>query len=432
VVKKSNSDETYYTRDGGFTLDSSGHLVTSGGLRVQGWEAETTSTGKVRTVGSPKDIVIEDFQSPPKETSAVSMIVNVDSSATDGSIDTADPFFALFKQYDGTATSPLADDRYAYQTSIKTYDENGTAHDLTFSFDPVQDSNVTANADGSQIWEFTISVDPSTDGRVIDGQSLKDSEAAGLLMTGTLTFDSAGNLTGISAYTLKSDATGDLKDLSNWTAADFDSSGQPILTANFSGEANADGTDEAGARTIAIDFGASDRTSTPAWAGTATSADLAGNDPANLLNFATLKKSASSSTAFDQGSSTTNKSQDGYAAGFYQSLSVSSDGVVTGHYSNGQTMALYVLTMADFNNPAALNQEGGNLYSATTDSGSAITGQPGSGTLGDVSSNSLEQSNVDMSTEMVNLITAQRMYQANSKVITTADQLLQYAIGLVR
>lgn len=138
------------------------------------------------------------------------------------------------------------------------------------------------------------------------------------------------------------------------------------------------------------------------------------------------------STQYQSASTTTFQTQNGYAPGELESITVSEDGIMSGHYSNGQILNLFQITLANFNNPNGLHKEGGNLYSETIQSGVAYTNSPGSGALGGISANSLEQSNVDLATEFVNLITCQRGYQANSRVITTTDQMLDELMNLKR
>jgi flagellar hook protein FlgE len=108
------------------------------------------------------------------------------------------------------------------------------------------------------------------------------------------------------------------------------------------------------------------------------------------------------------------------------------DGVITGSYSNGQLLPLFRVALAKFENNLGLFKEGSNLYRSTRKSGDAITNQPGTNGLGSIAPNSLEQSNVDMGTEFVKMITTQRGYQANSKVITVTDSMLQELINLKR
>jgi flagellar hook protein FlgE len=114
---------------------------------------------------------------------------------------------------------------------------------------------------------------------------------------------------------------------------------------------------------------------------------------------------------------------DGYSSGVLKGLSIGSDGIISGFFTNGQTSNLSQIVLADFPNNAGLKKVG-NYFGMTNDSGAAITNAPGSRGLGEILSNSLELSNTDVAKEFVNMITAQRSYQANAKVITTADQML--------
>jgi flagellar hook protein FlgE len=108
------------------------------------------------------------------------------------------------------------------------------------------------------------------------------------------------------------------------------------------------------------------------------------------------------------------------------------DGAITGSYSNGEVIPLYRVALAKFQNEQKLYKEGGNLFRETRLSGAPITGAPGDNGLGSISPNSLEQSNVDIATEFVRMITTQRGFQANSKVITVTDAMLAELIALKR
>ncbi|MEH0019886.1 MAG: flagellar hook-basal body complex protein [Desulfobacter sp.] len=137
-----------------------------------------------------------------------------------------------------------------------------------------------------------------------------------------------------------------------------------------------------------------------------------------------------STTQFAKKSSTTYQDADGYAAGDLESVDVSSDGTITGNYSNGQLIPLFRVGLAKFYNNYGLHAEGGNLFTETNDSGEAITNRPGENGLGTIAPNSLEMSNVDISTELVKMIEIQRGYQGNSKTITTVDEMLQTVINM--
>jgi flagellar hook-basal body protein len=139
-----------------------------------------------------------------------------------------------------------------------------------------------------------------------------------------------------------------------------------------------------------------------------------------------------STTQYAKSSSTVFQDANGYSAGDLQGVDVASDGVITGIYSNGQLIPLFRVGLAKFLNNYGLNLEGGNLYSETRDSGGAITNKPGENGLGTISPNSLEMSNVDISEEFVALITNQRGFQANSKTITTVDDMMSTVIQMKR
>ncbi|WP_022665844.1 flagellar hook-basal body complex protein [Desulfospira joergensenii] len=139
-----------------------------------------------------------------------------------------------------------------------------------------------------------------------------------------------------------------------------------------------------------------------------------------------------STTQYGESSSTTYHDADGYPPGDLTGVEVSSDGTVTGTYDNGQLLALFNIALADFNNPNGLKSEGGNLYSETTDSGSAITNSAGENGLGELSSYTLEISNVDISEEFVSMIELQNGYEANAKVITTVDEMMSTVISMKR
>jgi flagellar hook protein FlgE len=146
-----------------------------------------------------------------------------------------------------------------------------------------------------------------------------------------------------------------------------------------------------------------------------------------------LRDTSGGSTTQYAASSVTNfASQDGYGPGFLQRVSINNEGVITGHYSNGQIIPHYQLTLARFNAPGKLHREGSNLYSETQDSGVPLTGAPGQNGLGKISSNSLEQSNVDLANEFVHMILYQRAFQANSRIITTTDSMMEEVLTLKR
>jgi flagellar hook protein FlgE len=125
------------------------------------------------------------------------------------------------------------------------------------------------------------------------------------------------------------------------------------------------------------------------------------------------------------------QSQDGFASGTLVGLDIDSDGIIYGKYSNGEPRPLAQLALATFNNAGGLVKKGSNMWAATTDSGPAVIGTVGSG-VGKLFTNSLEQSNVDLAQEFVKMITIQRGFQANSRVITTTDEMMTELLNLKR
>lgn len=130
-------------------------------------------------------------------------------------------------------------------------------------------------------------------------------------------------------------------------------------------------------------------------------------------------------TQYGSPSTVAAQSQDGYTSGSLSGVKIDSDGVVNGVYTNGQTIAAGQLAIAKFQSNDGLGRAGHNLWVATNDSGDAALGAVGQGGRAALVSGSLEQSNVDVTQQFVELISHQRAFQANSKTITTADQMLQ-------
>ncbi len=162
-----------------------------------------------------------------------------------------------------------------------------------------------------------------------------------------------------------------------------------------------------------------------------TTFNFAGAQTGQVVNLVLGSASGEGSTTqYSSASNTVYQSQDGYPPGVLQGISVGQDGTISGSYDNGQILKLYQLTLANFNNPQGLSTDGGNLYSATLRSGDAYTSAPGAGGMGKISANSLEESNVDLATQFSRMIIAQSGYEANSKVITTTDEILQTLMNM--
>ena len=406
IVSPQNQNTKFYTRAGSFNFDSEGNFVNSLGDVVQGWALDSSGND----VGTLTDIKLNSFTSPPSATSSLTAITNLDSTATSDST-------SLFGAWNGQdPTAPIADTSYDYSTTEQVYDSQGNSHDITIYYDKLNpDSEYAAGAtDPDNTWEYIVTCDPGDDLRA----GFQGTAEQGILMRGTLSFNATtGDISSLSAFT---DDSGTAPGTAaNWTQASFSSTGDPEFTTQFVA-----GVDQ----TISLDTGI--RSTSGTWnAGAANVGAITGADP---LPSSTWQPEAQTSTQYAAASSTNYQTQDGYGPGFLNSISVDTNGIMSGSYSNGQILKLFQVGLAKFNDEQALTDVGNSLWSANSASGDAITGSPGNNGLGSISSDSLEQSNVDIATEFVNMITTQRGYEANSKVITTVDTMLQDLINIIR
>lgn len=136
-------------------------------------------------------------------------------------------------------------------------------------------------------------------------------------------------------------------------------------------------------------------------------------------------------TQFGAANSMSKLNQDGFRSGELTSFSINPDGTITGKFSNEQTKLLGQIVLSSFANPNGLEPKGNNVWAETLASGNALTGTPGEGTkLGSLQSGALESSNVDLTSELVNLIVAQRNYQANAQTVKTQDQVMQTLMNI--
>ena len=124
---------------------------------------------------------------------------------------------------------------------------------------------------------------------------------------------------------------------------------------------------------------------------------------------------------------------DGYTTGTFETFSIGSDGIISAVYSNGQMRPLALIALAKFDNPAGLLKEGDNLFSQTTNSGAFTRGvMPTYEGTGQLAPGTLEMSNVDLSREFSDMIVTQRGFQANTRIITTSDEMLMELVNLKR
>ncbi|MBA4141798.1 MAG: flagellar hook protein FlgE [Nitrosospira sp.] len=220
--------------------------------------------------------------------------------------------------------------------------------------------------------------------------------------TSTLVYDSLGNPSTFSTYFLKTAAN-------SWD----------VFAANDGGVLNG------GSPIGGLDFlsnGALDPLSSSTFSVT-TPVGTGANPLAFDVNFA-------GTTQFGSSSAVNALSQDGYASGQLTGFSVGADGVIRGSYSSGKFLTLGQIALANFANPQGLEVHGNNTWKESSASGVALVSAPNSGGLGVLQAGAVEDSNVELTSELVNMITAQRVYQANAQTIKTQDQILQTMVNL--
>ncbi len=152
--------------------------------------------------------------------------------------------------------------------------------------------------------------------------------------------------------------------------------------------------------------------------------------PTTGANAVSLTMDFAGSTQFGSNFSINSLSQDGFTSGRLASFNTGKDGTIVGRYTNGQSKTLGQVVLANFVNPNGLQSLGGNAWVESADSGVPLIGTPNTGSLGVLQSSAVEDSNVDLTAELVNMITAQRVYQANAQTIKTQDQVLQTLVNL--
>ncbi|MCP4413450.1 MAG: flagellar hook protein FlgE [Gammaproteobacteria bacterium] len=154
-------------------------------------------------------------------------------------------------------------------------------------------------------------------------------------------------------------------------------------------------------------------------------AQLGFSNGADITQTLTIDYGSNSPTQFASGFSVTTLSHNGFGTGQLSGLDISDEGIIRANYTNGTSTALGKIALARFSNPQGLRQEGNTAWTETIDSGEAIAGEAGSASFGLIRSGALEASNVDLTAELVNLITAQRNFQANAKSIETSNTVTQ-------
>jgi flagellar hook protein FlgE len=408
----------YYTRAGNFRFDNQAVLRSPQGFALQGFAIED---GDVAGALSPVSLPVNDdgsISQDPEATDRVRIINNLgapDPEIQDPVSDETDPFFSMIQRWDANAEPPLANADHV--TGFTFYDAQGQGHSASIHFEKA----AINTDDAKNRWEFVVALDNPGE----DASAAAGTPGAGLLMSGVLTFDAAGELESMSAFT---PTGGEHTNLDNWTLAPLSGEGLPQFQASFE---DADGN--ALSQAVSLDLGLAAQGGWDAPQGQTAAA--IGQDFAALPAFTDSSITEDfATTAFDGGAGSTllTTEVDGFPRGFLQNIHIDDEGVLTGQFSNGQTEDLYQIPIFNFTNEFGLRREGGNNFTATLESGEPTTLAAGPESTGFIASQSLEQSNVDLAREFVSMISTQRGFQANGKVITTSDYLINNALQMKR
>ncbi|SDX55455.1 flagellar hook protein FlgE [Allochromatium warmingii] len=272
-------------------------------------------------------------------------------------------------------------DTYSYSTTITLYDSLGAARNVTAYYRRAENTNNAAPPESDPgVWEVYFQMEGQVDATGPKGPVF-------------LAFDTNGNLKAVAD---------DKTELSN---------GENLINSNPL------------ASLVELKF---DLTRyAPLNGGT-----IGPIDADTGLGTGEIKFDLSNLTQFGANYSINDLTQDGYTTGNLIDFGVNEEGVLSARYTNGQQRALGQIPLTSFKNPQGLKQVGDNLWVQTQASGEPVTDIPGSGRLGTIQSCSLESSNVDLATELVDLIKAQRSYQANAKTISAADEITQTVINM--
>ncbi len=389
---------TVYSRNGQFSLDKNGFMVNAQGEKVNGYMPN--SAGAIIT-GSvvPLQINSANMKANPSTTATVG--VNLNSAA-------AVPFTATFSPSDPTS--------YTNSTSMSVIDSQGNTHVGTMYF-ARQPLAVAALGNASIATTGVMTLTGSTAGLSV-GNTIT---VSGVTYTvGSITSGNTLTVTPIPGAAVPAAApTATNAPTNTWNAyLTVDGASVPpiILPA-------------AATVLTTLTFDTSGILTSPTAAVPSASFYPSGATAAQTVTI-NFDSSTSPSTQVGNAFSVNTLTQNGYGSGQLTKTNTGADGTITGTYSNGQTRALGQIILANFTAPQGLQSIGGNDWIQTATSGSPLVGVPGTGSLGSLQSSATEDSNVDLTAALVNMITAQRVYQANAQTIKTEDQLLQTIVNL--
>lgn len=375
LAPDSNSLDRTYTRAGAFQCDENGYVTNSMGNYLQVYDVNSDGTVKSISLDSTHALKIPDTAGSPEATEKVNASMTLPASA-----DYQNP----------EAFDPTNSKTYAASTSVKVYDSLGQAHTATYYFvkDITQQNEDETNTTGANTWKMFMFIDdkPAAIDGVTDANKVDIDDSSSLagqtLSPATIVFDSEGNVK---------------KDVNTNTVTGL------IPTS---------------IKTIELGqtLGGVDR----------ANIIPAGADQSQTIEFIFDELHMYGGTSF----SVEAINQDGSTVGQLTNVEIDDNGLVSASYSNGSTSSLGMVALANFSNPQGLTQVGDTSWRASLSSGSAVPSQAGVGTCGSIQSSALESSNTNLASQLVELITAQRNYQANSRALEVNNTVMDSILNI--
>lgn len=441
----SDGERNRYSRVGNFFFNGQGVLVNPGGLAVQGWQAD--DVGVMNFASQPSEIFLNaDQTSPAAQTGTVFLSGNLDATLTpkanvlttgialtlsaDGSLATGpDDLNDLTQTTTPLVTGDVIDisgtlpDGTAV-TAIFTYDTDGTTiDDLIAAIDLAYAGTATASIVDGKI-QLTDTATGTSSSRIslssvadIAFSAFEETVPGftGTVSTSAVVFDSLGDAHNLIVTFTKTDST----NLWTWKAsfvggdATIDpASDEGTIQFNTAGEVVAFGVD-GDATGLIVDPGTGAKQFTIAL-------DVQGG-----LGFSGVTQFASDPTLIV-------RDQDGRPTGTLLRFAIDTQGIITGIFSNEENITLAQLALAEFPNPVGLLRSGDGLFDVASSAGRPLIDRAGERINSSILSGSLEMSNVDLVKQFTDMIVTQRAFQANARVVTTADQILEETMRLKR
>ncbi|MBP5856104.1 flagellar hook protein FlgE [Marivibrio halodurans] len=388
--------DIFYTRAGEFRPDKNGNLVNAAGFTLLGFARNSADTAfnTTNVLSAMDGVNVASQSAKPQPTSLVDLSANLqNSTGTGGSFDIA----------------------------VQVFDRQGTQRTMTLTFTKVDPGvaadawDVTAELTAGQFVNTDASNNDGGTGSAIDAGGGSDTADDNYLGSDELEAFQ-GTETDYSGFAEDVIGTGGIANLGRVT---FNTNGTlSSVTDDFGGVANS-GVALTGNNSfqVLVDYDGNNTTSTDTVAIDINLGSIGGSD--GLSQFS--------------GNSVINDlTQNGKQFGSLSSVSVNEDGVVTALFDNGEQRQLFQVPIVTFNAPNALRPESGNVFSQTDDSGQPVVKTAGNGGAGSIASSSLEQSTVDLADEFTKLIVTQRAFSANTRIITTADEMLEELVRIKR